>query len=376
MRRRQRSGTILLLATLGILAAGLLTFTSRAAAAPPDDPSPPIQGNQVCLACHGTPGIGEAEFASGEKLPLYVDPQTFESSVHGQLGYACVQCHTDISGAPHDSIVTTTRRDYTLDQYDTCIQCHEDKYEATLDSVHQTALAAGNDDAAICTDCHGAHDTRPLSEQPAGIPQTCERCHSEIYNLYKESVHGAALIGEGNPDVPTCIDCHGVHDIEGPSNFAPFRLFSPQICAGCHADPDLMEPYGISTHVFETYVSDFHGTTVVLFEDIAPDQETNKPVCIDCHGVHDMRHTDDPESTVIKENLLTTCRKCHPDATANFPSAWLNHYPPSRERWPLVFFVDLFYKIFIPTVIGAMLLFVFADVGRRVFNRIREQRHG
>ena len=375
MSRRRTAITMLLLAALGILAAGLLTFTSRAAAAPPDDPGPATQDNQGCLACHATPGIGEVELPSGEKLPLYVDAQTFEASVHGQLGFTCVHCHADISDAPHDPISATTRRAFSLDQYTSCIRCHQDKYEATLDSLHQTALAAGNSNAAICTDCHGAHDTRPLSEQPAGIPHTCERCHSEIYNLYRESVHGAALIGEGNPDVPTCVDCHGVHAIQGPVNNSPFRLFSPQICADCHADPELMAPYGISADVIETYVADFHGSTVVLFEAIAPDQQTNKPVCIDCHGVHGIRRSDDPESTVIKENLLTTCRKCHPDATANFPGAWLNHYPPSRDRWPLVFYVDLFYKIFIPTVIGAMLLYVLADSGRRLVNRIREQRH-
>jgi nitrate/TMAO reductase-like tetraheme cytochrome c subunit len=374
MRRRQSGIMILLLATLGILTTALLSFTLRAAAAPPEESRPPAQDNDVCLACHGTPGIGQTTLPSGEELPLYVDAEVLEASVHGQLGYACVQCHTDISGVPHDPITAATRRAFTLELYNSCVGCHEDKYEATLDSVHQTALAAGKTEAAICTDCHGAHDIQPLSQQTAGIPHTCQRCHSEIYELYSQSVHGAALLDEGNPDVPTCVDCHGVHDIEGPSN-SPFHLFSPQICASCHADPELMEPYGISTDVLETYVSDFHGTTVVLFEATAPDQETNKPVCIDCHGVHDIRHTDDPESTVIKENLLTTCRKCHPNATANFPSAWLNHYPPSRDVWPIVFYVDLFYKVFIPVVIGAMLLYVLADSGRRLFNRIREQRH-
>jgi len=372
MRRKTRI-TILLVA-LGIISVALLTHTSRAEAAPLDDRGAPLQGNDVCLACHGTPGIGQATLASGEDLPLYIDPETFGASVHGQLGYACVQCHTDIGDIPHDPLPSTTRRAFSLEHYDSCIHCHEDKYEATLDSVHQSALAAGKSEAAICTDCHGAHDMRPLSEQPAGIPHTCERCHSEIYDLYEQSVHGSALIGEGNPDVPTCIDCHGVHDIEGPLNYAPFHLFSPQICAKCHTDPELMEPYGINTDVMETYVADFHGSTVVLFEAIAPDQQTNKPVCIDCHGVHDMRQTDDPESTVIKENLLTTCRKCHPDATVNFPSAWLNHYPPSRDSWPLVYYVNLFYQVFIPTVIGAMLLYILTDAGRRLLNRIREKR--
>lgn len=135
-----------------------------------------------------------------------------------------------------------------------------------------------------------------------------------------------------------------------------------------------MEPYGISTDVLETYVADFHGTTVVLFEAIAPDQETNKPVCIDCHGVHDMRRVDDPESTVIKENLLVTCQKCHPDAEANFPTSWISHYRPSPEHAPLVYFVNLFYAIFIPTLLGGMAIFIATDVRKRVFGRKKEQR--
>jgi hypothetical protein len=172
--------------------------------------------------------------------------------------------------------------------------------------------------------------------------------------------------------VPTCIDCHGVHDVQGPST-GPFHLFSPTVCARCHADEALMDKYGLSTDILETYVADFHGTTVMLFEKTAPDQETNKPVCIDCHGVHDIRSVRDPNSTVIQENLLGTCRRCHPDATANFPAAWLGHYPPDPVHAPLVYFVNLFYQILIPVVIGGMLLFVGSDVVRRVLNRRRPE---
>ena len=132
-----------------------------------------------------------------------------------------------------------------------------------------------------------------------------------------------------------------------------------------------MDRYGISTEVFETYISDFHGTTVTLFEEIAPDQETNKPVCIDCHGVHEMRRVDDPESTVLKENLLKTCQKCHPDATSNFPNSWLSHYQPSRESTPFVYYVNLFYRIIIPSLIGGMLVFVTVDGSRRIIRRRR-----
>jgi hypothetical protein len=132
-----------------------------------------------------------------------------------------------------------------------------------------------------------------------------------------------------------------------------------------------MGRYDISTDVFDTYVADFHGTTVVLFEQIAPDQETNKPVCIDCHGVHDMRSHDDKESHVIKENLLVTCQRCHPGATTNFPDSWLSHYRPDPAHSPLVYYVELFYMILIPILIGGMVLFNLTDIFRLVSDRLK-----
>ncbi len=93
------------------------------------------------------------------------------------------------------------------------------------------------------------------------------------------------------------------------------------------------------------------------------DQETNKPVCYDCHGVHDIKRADDPEKGLqVKENLLVKCQKCHPDASDNFPTAWLSHYIPSPDHYPLVYYVNLFYKFFIPTVLGGMAILVVLDV--------------
>jgi hypothetical protein len=34
---------------------------------------------------------------------------------------------------------------------------------------------------------------------------------------------------------------------------------------------------------------------VTLFEKTSPDQATNKPVCFDCHGVHNIQGVDDPQ---------------------------------------------------------------------------------
>jgi hypothetical protein len=121
--------------------------------------------------------------------------------------------------------------------------------------------------------------------------------------------------------------------------------------------------------VFDTYVADFHGTTVTLFEKQSPDAPSNKAVCYDCHGVHDIRATDDPEAAVIKENLLKTCQKCHPDATTNFPASWTSHFQPTFEQQPLVASVNLFYLILIPGTIGFMLLIVATDAGRTILGR-------
>jgi hypothetical protein len=336
-------------------------------------------GNETCLQCHGQPNLN-MPLENGEILSLYVPEDVYANSIHGDQGYACVQCHTTVGNYPHPPFTATDIRDASLQLYQVCQRCHSSLYELTEDSVHAAALAAGNRNAAVCSDCHTAHAVRQLTDPETGellpetrvwIPQTCAQCHYAIYQKYSTSVHGSALLGEGNPDVPTCIDCHGVHNIENPTT-AAFRLKSPDICAKCHTDPTIMDKYGISTQVLDTYVADFHGTTVTLFEKQAPDQETDKPVCFDCHGVHDIKSVDDPvEGLRIKENLLARCQVCHPDATANFPDAWLSHYIPSPERNTIVFLVDQFYKFFIPTVLGGMAVLVVFDASK-IIRRFRK----
>ena len=376
--KTQRLAIPFILLGMVIAVALLSTGTGFAQAGePPQFPPAPEPGidNQECLTCHGRPDQ-QITLPSGEILYLTIDETEYAHSVHGRDGYACVQCHSNITGYPHPTLEAETWRDVTLSMYYTCARCHADKYSESTDDVHRMAQAAGNANAAVCSDCHGAHNIQAIDEQPAtAIPETCERCHSDIYNHYAESIHGSALIGEGNPDVPTCIDCHGVHTVQGPHN-SPLRLDSPLICAECHADPELMDKYGISTDVFDTYVADFHGTTLVLFDQEAEGQALNTPVCIDCHGVHDIRSSSDPDSSIYKSNLIRTCQKCHPDAEGTFSEAWLGHYRPDPQKFPVVYFVELFYRIFIPVVLGGMAILVVMDFTRRMFNRFQEPRHG
>lgn len=342
--------------------------------------SPPVQiDDSSCLFCHSDQDLS-VQLESDETLDLTIDPEAFDNSTHGSSGVTCVTCHSDIETFPHPERTARDIREFKLEYYTICQDCHEEQFDLTLDSVHQRELAAGNNQAAVCTDCHNPHTQQRLTNETSGelldyarlhIPETCAQCHSAIYDTYRESVHGSALTQQGNLDVPTCIDCHGVHNIQSPGT-ATFRNSTPFLCAECHTNNALMHTYGLSTDVLNTYVADFHGTTVVLFEKSFPDQPTNKPVCTDCHGVHDISRADDPDKGLqTRENLLARCQQCHPDATTNFPDSWMSHYIPSPEKYPIVYYVNLFYKFFIPAVLGPMIILVVMDYGRMMINRFR-----
>lgn len=322
----------------------------------------PMSDDQ-CLECHKNENM-ILPLPSGEQISLQVDRIEYRTSVHGQKGYACVQCHTDITGFPHPEQNFQDSRDLTIYMAQACAGCHDQEASDYHEGTHSTLITEeGNKDSATCADCHGSHNINDFGNIRSRIAGACQQCHSEIYDVYKDSVHGAALLEDFNPDVPACSDCHGNHNNSGPTDEG-FHVASPQICAKCHTDEALMSKYDVNTNVFDTYFADFHGTTVQIFEKTTPDQETNKPVCIDCHGVHDIKAPDDVGSTVIKQNLLSTCQRCHPDATPNFSDAWLSHYEPDLQNHATVYLVKLFYQFFIPGTLGIMALFVVTDFWR------------
>ena len=366
---------VLVIGVFMILIAMSFSTATPVSAAPLPQREPP--SNETCLFCHQDQALSVE--IGGQSLSLFIDGDHFSTSVHGAEELACVDCHSNITSFPHPEVTASSPRDFSLEMYPTCQQCHGEQYQKVLDSVHQTALAGGNTNAAVCTDCHNPHTQTRLTNKDTGellasarlhIPETCAKCHSKIYETYKGSVHGTALTEEGNPFVPTCIDCHGVHNIQDPTTNT-FRNSTPYLCAKCHTNKGIMDQYGISTNVLDTYVADFHGTTVKMFEETYPDQPTNKPVCTDCHGIHDIMNVNDAHAGIaLKENLLVKCQQCHPDAsTDSFTEAWMSHYEPSPTKWPLVYYVNLFYKFFIPAVLGGMLVFVLSDIYRRFIAR-------
>lgn len=325
--------------------------------------------NDFCMGCHGPPNR-TMTFPNGDTVSITIDGDGLHASVHGADNswqeLACTDCHQDYN-YPHLPQQAETARDYTIQQSDLCARCHEPQHEGQLSSSHAQALAEGNKNAATCVDCHNSHYTPPPADPRSRISETCRQCHSTIFDEYAQSVHGAALLGDEDPNVPTCIECHGVHSVGDPTT-ALFRNRSPELCASCHADEEMMSQYDISTDVFETYVDDFHGTTVTIFQSNDPNTPTNKAVCYDCHGVHDIRRPNDPDSG-IKENLLVTCQQCHPDATTNFAQSWTGHHSPSLDENPIMFLVLLFYAIVIPSTVAFLGFLVGTDIYRQMRGR-------
>lgn len=325
---------------------------------------------QYCMTCHGY------ELFMGctnqEKIPLKVDLAALDASAHGKL--RCSDCHYGYSSEEHPVKQFRSRRDYVIASAESCRRCHFDNYTRTLDSVHYKLLSQGNLKAPVCNDCHGSHQIAHLSQGVKGgliTTQRCQRCHPEIYEIYAKSVHGSALINEQNQDVPICIDCHTAHDIENPLTLE-YHEKIPQMCGNCHSNPAVVGKYGLSTDVVKTYLSDFHGVTLGFYK---KQRETlYKParpiaVCNDCHGTHNIVSATSSDSAIVKQNLVRRCQKCHEDATANFPNAWLFHYKPSLSRFPVIFLVDTAYKIFLPIMWIGLLLQVLLHIWRYAVNR-------
>jgi len=350
--------------TVALLATGIsLAYSSHARAAQPAQ-----ETEAFCLSCHSNPEL-KMTLPSGEELPLYVSPEELKLSIHSPLGIECQACHTEIKAYPHPENTYSSRRDLSRAYYLSCKKCHSAIYEKAQDSMH-AQVAADNPAAPVCTDCHGSHYVHKPDEPRALISSTCATCHGKVYEQYKNSIHGSALIDEDNPDVPVCTDCHGVHNIHDPRT-EQFRIETPELCANCHADAELMSKYGLPANVYDLYKLSWHGVDVSVYKSRWPTIWHDSAVCTDCHGVHDIRRTDDPQSHVNASNLQGTCQQCHPGTDPNWTDAWTGHHEISLERTPWLFYVDAFYSSFTPFVLWVAGIYVILQILRATIDRAR-----
>lgn len=318
-----------------------------------------------CMGCHGHDI--ESRFSQSETFELKVDVEELKGSVHSRL--VCSDCHFGFTEEEHPQRSFRNARQFSLALSDICKRCHFDKYARVSESIHYKMLEGGRTDAPNCTDCHGSHGVIKAAGDKLMSAQRCAGCHERTYGIYVNSVHGAALVGTGNQDVPVCIDCHTSHDISDPLS-TDFHERIPAMCSKCHADTSVMDKYGLSTDVVKTYLSDFHGITLSLYKG----QNKTGPgrmiaECTDCHGTHDITGNFGSDAQRVKANLLKRCQACHDDAGEDFPDAWLSHYRPSLSHAPLVFVVDAAYKVLMPLMLVGLLLQVVLHIWRYFSSR-------
>ena len=369
--------------------------------------------NEVCLECHADPEL-QRETAYKAETSVFVDVGVLDASVHEGMECAdchaaaaeehpeqlpvveCADCHDDaaelyrtslhgvaleagVEDAPgcadchgtHDILPAAdpAARTHAKNVPATCAVCHAnvefierrpvsmasplDGYEQ---SVHFQALKR-DEHGATCTDCHEYHALYKPNDARSGIhrgniPATCGQCHGEIREVYEQSIHGRAL-AFGNTDAPTCVDCHGEHEIRGPQD--PESLVYPAhisrtTCVWCHDSERIVRRYGLSSQRLSTYADSYHGLADRAGSTVVAN-------CASCHGIHNIRPSDDSQSSVHPSNLPETCGQCHPGAGDNFARGTIHvAQKPENGEYLVIYYVRQSYILLIIATIAGMAL--------------------
>lgn len=281
----------------------------------------------TCASCHGSPH---------ELLPA-ADPKSRVN--HANLAATCGSCHGQkfvMEASGHSA----------------------QPYLSYQQSVHGRAVANGSAKAAVCTDCHGAHDILQASDPKStifkfNVPQTCARCHAPVEQEFKQSIHGQAL-ARGNWQAPVCTDCHGIHSIKShvdPASSVSAQNLAKTTCARCHEGVRLSDEFGVEGRRASTYLASYHGLASKLGSSVVAN-------CASCHGVHNILPSSDPRSTISRANLVKTCGQCHPGVTEKFALGKIHIDAPLSAdigsvavRWIRKFYLGMIFA-----VIGAMLI--------------------
>jgi cytochrome b subunit of formate dehydrogenase len=253
-----------------------------------------------CLMCHED---GELTKIRGDRVvSLFVDVDTFKSSVHGLEGLTCVDCHMDVEGLDDEHATE-------LEPVD-CAMCHDEEAEIYASSLHGIEVTAGNELAPHCWDCHGAHEILPPRNPKSAvnrfnIPIMCGNCHKEgtpvtrmfdipqdsVLTHYSQSIHGEGLFKRGLTISAVCVDCHTAHSVKPHTDPASsiHRDRVAETCQQCHGR-----------------IAEVH--TKVIAGELWENEPHKVPVCIECHQPHEIRRVYYEEGISNRE-----CLDCHTD---------------------------------------------------------------
>ncbi len=341
--------------------------------------------DRECLACHAKKDIHKV--VNGQTKSLYVDKNTIQNSVHKNI--PCVKCHSDVDPTRHRPCETAGRVD--------CSKCHAQVSEDYFQSEHGKAYLEKNPNVPYCTDCHGDHNVlSPRNELSpsyrANIPKLCGECHAktgkaghvsdvikgDVIVDYSTSVHGQGLIKKGLLPSAVCTDCHNTHLILNHKNprSSIYHKNIPATCATCHkgiynefvksvhsplkADKnpneklptctDCHSAHTIMEHSQDKFLTEVTHQCGSCHQDLAKTYfqtihgkayklgYLKAAKCSDCHGAHDILKVDDPNSHVGYNNVVETCRKCHPDANRRFTGYLTHATHHDKKKYPILHF--------------------------------------
>ena len=255
----------------------------------------PLQNRDNCLACHQT-GVGGAP-----KVP---------ASHAGRTSDMCRGCHQPAAPAagqvPQILPTPVAHTSPTSPNSNSCVTCHTSQAGNLNTPVKEWQSSIHAERNVTCVNCHGGDATKSLKEDAhspkAGyigkpkrvdIPALCASCHANVDQMrqydvptdqwakYQESVHGKNL-AQGDTKVATCFTCHDGHSTRKTNDPTAhvYPLNVPGLCASCHADTVLMDPYHIPTNQYDLYVKSVHGVALLTNQDL------RAPSCATCHGTH------------------------------------------------------------------------------------------
>lgn len=248
-----------------------------------------------------------ASSSAAAQMTVEAAQQAFRDDVHAAAGLTCHACH---QGNTLTSMIARTA------VAPLCAKCHSDatymkgfdpqirvdQYAQYLTSTHGKQMATGETRVATCTDCHGAHGIRKVSDvrspvASVNVAETCAKCHADparmsVFGLeptsfkdWSASVHAAALLKRGDVSAPTCSTCHGSHGATPPG-----VTEVANVCAQCHVREAELFRASPKKAIFD---------------------ESGQAECLACHSNHRIER---PTDAWVGLKDPAVCATCH-DAT-------------------------------------------------------------
>ncbi|NOZ35989.1 MAG: DUF4405 domain-containing protein [Chlorobi bacterium] len=308
-----------------------------------------------CFVCHPKITAEHKESIHGVALEEGIDDAAKCWSCHGS--HLIYKVTSDSSTANPRNLVKT------------CGKCHDDvnftrKHLFALKnpgkmysiSVHGKLLASGSTKAPSCINCHGVHNIKNRIQanstiSATQIPITCSKCHKKIAEQYMQSIHWIA-VKKGVRKAPTCNDCHSEHDIKAVNiinDRAAVKKIQDNTCLVCHNNMLSAKKYGLTGINVSSYRDSYHGLASSF-------GNLRAAMCVDCHGVHKILPAYSEESSINKKNLTNTCKKCHPEATKVFSQSYTHVSEETHSAKFIENIVKTIYLWLIFIVIGGMIL--------------------